>query len=54
MGDTGLVCLRAVATALLTLYDVDSSTTVLAHIISRCLINCDLECEPVGSKGPFL
>ena len=53
-GDAGLSCLRAITTALLVLYDVDSVTVVLAHIIPRRLINYDLEHEPVNASGPFL
>jgi hypothetical protein len=54
MGDAGLLCLRAIVTALLVLYDVESTTAILAYIIPHCLINFDLECEPSEAKGPFL
>ena len=55
MGDTGVICLRAVTTALLALYDVDSTSAVLAHIIPRCLINYDVtDNEHVPPSGSFL
>jgi hypothetical protein len=53
-GDAGMICLRAITTALLTFYSVDSTTAVLAHIIPHCLINYDLERDPVVIDGPFL
>ena len=54
MGDAGLLCLRAITTALLVLYDIDSTTAVLAYIIPHCLINYDLERESFEVTGPFL
>ena len=53
-GDAGMVCLRAITTALLALYNIDSTTAVLAHIIPHCLINYDLEHDPIVLDGPFL
>ena len=53
-GDAGMICLRAITTALLTFYNIDSTTAVLAHIIPHCLINYDLERDPVVVDGPFL
>lgn len=55
LGDPGLMCLRAVTTALLALYNVDCTTAVLAHLIPHCLINYNLEDnDRVVANGPFL
>ena len=53
LGDSGLVCLRALTTALLALYDVESVSAVLTHIIPNQLINYDLEGESLVADGPF-
>lgn len=52
-GDVGLVCLRAVATALLAIFD-KATVAVLTYIIPRCLVNYDLEGEHIQTDGPFL
>jgi hypothetical protein len=54
IGDAGANCLRAIVTALLALYDVATTTEVLAYVIPRCLINYDLEGEHPEAVGPFL
>ena len=42
-GDDGLICLRAIISALLAIYNVETASAILTHIIPRCLINYDLE-----------
>ena len=53
-GDPGTLCLRAITTALLSLYDVESTTAVLTHIIPRRLVNYDLEGDFIEADGPFI
>jgi hypothetical protein len=53
-GDLGLICLRAVTTALLALYDVESTTVVLTRIIPARLINYDMEDTSLEADGPFI
>jgi hypothetical protein len=53
-GDPGLLCLRAITTALLTLCKEESTVAVLAYVIPHCLLNYDLEGEPLAADGPFL
>jgi len=54
-GDPGRLCLRAITTAILALYDVGSTTDILAHVIPYSLINYDLEgdCDRFVVNGPF-
>jgi len=54
VGDGGLVCLRAITTVLLALYDANSTTAVLAEIIPQCLINYNLEDDRLVVDGPVL
>jgi hypothetical protein len=53
-GDLGLICLRAVTTALLALYNVDATTAVLTQIIPKRLINYDVEDMTLVPDGPFV
>ena len=53
-GDAGLLCLRALTTVLLALYDVESTCVVLSHIIPNCLVNYDLEDDCIRVDGPFI
>ena len=50
IGDGGLICLRAITTALLAIYDVNATTAVLARIIPQSLINYDLGDQPSGGR----
>jgi hypothetical protein len=52
-GDLGLICLRAVTTALLTLYNIDATAAVLSRIIPKRLINYDVEDTTFVDDGPF-
>lgn len=54
LGDVGLTCLRAIATATLALYNVDATSAILGRVIPDCLINYDLEDVSMGTDGPFL
>ena len=51
---TGLLCLRAITTALLALYDIESTSAVLTYIIPHCLVNYDLAGEVIQANGSFL
>jgi len=53
-GDLGLICLRAVTTALLAVYNVDATTAVLTHIIPKRLINYDVDDRIRAADGPFV
>jgi hypothetical protein len=54
MGDKGLICLRAITTALLAIYDVNATTAILAHIIPKHLINYDFGDRVLFIDGPVL
>lgn len=54
LGDAGVTCLRAIVTALLALYDIASTTEVLAYVILCLLIKHDLDGEHHEAAGPFL
>jgi len=53
-GDLGLICLRAVTTALLAVYNVDATTAVLTRIIPKRLINYDVDDTILATDGPFV
>ena len=52
-GDSALLCLRAIASALLALYHIETTVAVLARVIPNCLINYDLDGERIESEGTF-
>jgi hypothetical protein len=53
-GDPGLICLRAITTALLALFSNETTTSVLTYVIPHCLVNYDLEGQIIAESGPFL
>jgi hypothetical protein len=52
-GDAGILCLRAITTVLLALYDTDCVSTILKYIIPQYLVNYNLEGDSITLDGPF-
>ena len=53
-GDSGLICLRALVTAVLCLFDVAATTAILAQVIPDNLIHYELDDQPLNVEGPLL
>lgn len=53
MGDGGFICLRAITTALLAIYDINNTSAVLGRIIPESLINYDLGDGRIIADCPF-
>jgi hypothetical protein len=52
-GIAGILCLRAITTVLLALYDIDFVTTILTYIIPQHLVNYNLEGDSIPTDGSF-
>jgi hypothetical protein len=53
VGDVGVACIRALTTALLTLFEIDPNVVILCYVIPRFLVNYDLEGDRIVEDGVF-